>query len=103
VYQGCKGVHRFVTLKIGHCIIIKTFSVIEHVAMIFFKSCIGCSPIFFYFLAMCHLQMSLVFPTSLSSHNFFRGGGWAHWKNYLLPFHSFCHGPTQQPSKLPLK
>jgi hypothetical protein len=50
---------------------LKLSSAIEHVGVIFSNLTLDVVQFFFYFLAMCHLQMSLIFPTSLSSHHSF--------------------------------
>lgn len=58
---------------------LKLSSALEHVAMIFSNLALDVVQFFFYFLAMCHLQMSLIFPTSLSSHDSF----WRRWLSSL--------------------
>jgi hypothetical protein len=50
---------------------LKLSSALEHVAMIFSNPALDVVQFFFYFLAMRHLQMSFIFPTSLSSHHSF--------------------------------
>jgi hypothetical protein len=50
---------------------LKLSSALEHVALIFSNLALDVVQFFFYFLAMRHLQMSLIFPTSLSGYHSF--------------------------------
>jgi hypothetical protein len=78
---------------------LKLSSVIEHVAMIFSNLALDVVQFFSTFLQCVICKCFLFFQQACLATILFRRGGWAHRKNYLLPFHSFCLGPTNNQAR----